>query len=140
MGGGKRGNLAAKKITDLRTAIPHVSRVENLSATTGGSDSETLEAATVQAAGRMRKHANSRAVTAEDFERLAREYPGVGRVHCVRQDYGHRPKANNSANMTPDEKEEEARQFQPGLVRLLVIPKLRDLDDPWLKDTRRQKR
>ena len=119
----------------MRTTIPGVSDVTNLRPTTGGRDTETLEAAKIRAPGRMRSLADSRAVTAEDFERQAREYPGVGRVYCVRQDYGTPQTENNSANTTDEEKkEEERRLFKPGLVKLLVIPKLRDLDDQWLKE------
>ena len=135
VGGGERGNLPADRIRVMRTTIPGVSDVTNLRPTTGGRDTETLEAAKIRAPGRMRSLANSRAVTAEDFERLAREYPGVGRVYCVRQDYGTPQTENNSANTTDEEKkEEERRLFKPGLVKLLAIPKLRDLDDQWLKE------
>ncbi|MDT5269291.1 MAG: hypothetical protein QOH49_1477, partial [Acidobacteriota bacterium] len=70
-GGGSRGNVAAGLIVTLRTTIPFVDSVLNPAAAGGGSDTELVESAIVRGP-RSIKH-RGRAVTAEDFEQLARE-------------------------------------------------------------------
>jgi hypothetical protein len=70
-GGGSRGNVAAGLIKTLRSTIPFVDKVLNPAAAGGGSDTELVEDAVVRGP-RAIKH-RGRAVTAEDFEQLARE-------------------------------------------------------------------
>ena len=81
-GGGSRGNVAAGLITTLRSTIPFVDKVLNPAAAGGGSDTELVESAIVRGP-RSIKH-RGRAVTAEDFEQLAREASqAVARVKAL---------------------------------------------------------
>jgi Baseplate J-like protein len=81
-GGGSRGNVAATLINTLRTTIPFVEKVSNPEAAGGGSDTELLEKALVRGP-QVLKH-RGRAITAEDFEWIAREASqSVARVKCL---------------------------------------------------------
>jgi predicted phage baseplate assembly protein len=81
-GGGKRGNVAANSLTVLRDPVPFISTVTNLSAATGGVDGESL--AETSTRGPLMLRTRERAVTAEDYEQLAREAaPEALRVRCV---------------------------------------------------------
>jgi predicted phage baseplate assembly protein len=81
-GGGPAGNVAARTITVLRTTVPFVDRVENRRAAHGGVDGETIEEAKER--GPLALRTRDRAVTAEDYEQLARRAaPGIARVRCV---------------------------------------------------------
>jgi predicted phage baseplate assembly protein len=81
-GGGRRGNLAAGMLKVLKSSLPYVSRVENRYPARGGVDGEDVENAKLRAPIVLR--AGNRAVTAEDYEHLAREAaPEVARVRCV---------------------------------------------------------
>ncbi|MDX6239169.1 MAG: hypothetical protein QOG10_3984 [Kribbellaceae bacterium] len=81
-GGGRRGNVARGQVRVLKTSVPYVARVENRAPAIGGADAETLDEAKVR--GPMLLRSRGRAVTAEDFEELAREVaPDAARVHCV---------------------------------------------------------
>jgi predicted phage baseplate assembly protein len=81
-GGGAKGNVAARALSVLKTAIPVVSTVENRREARGGIEGEDIENAKVR--GPIRLRTRGRAVTTEDFEHLAREAaPNVGRVRAV---------------------------------------------------------
>ncbi|HEY0452839.1 putative baseplate assembly protein [Actinophytocola sp.] len=81
-GGGVRGNVARRAINTLKSSIPFVSGVVNLHPAHGGVDGETLDEA--KARGPIMLRTRSRAVTAEDYEAIAREAaPEVARVHCL---------------------------------------------------------
>lgn len=100
-GGGRRGNVNTGQVRVLKSSVPYVGRVENRAPAVGGADGETLDDA--KARGPLLLRSRGRAVTAEDFEELAREVaPEIARVKCV-----------------PAETPEEA-----GGVRVLVIPHL----------------
>jgi predicted phage baseplate assembly protein len=80
-GGGRAGNVAQGQVRVLKTSIPYVSRVENRSSAIGGAEAETLNDA--KARGPLLLRSRGRAVTAQDFEELARDVvPGI-RVHCL---------------------------------------------------------
>jgi predicted phage baseplate assembly protein len=99
-GGGARGNVSSGAISVLRSSIPYVSRVENRAPARGGRDAETVDNARLR--GPLQLRSRQRAVTAEDYEYLAREAaPEVARVRCV-------PATAESA----------------GLVRVLLVPAL----------------
>jgi predicted phage baseplate assembly protein len=84
-GGGQAGNVARGHVRVLKTSIPYVSRVENRSPAIGGAEAETLDDA--KARGPLLLRSRGRAVTAEDFEELARDVaPDAARVHCVAED------------------------------------------------------
>ena len=81
-GGGSRGNVAAGQISVVRSSIPYVTSVKNRRAASGGVDGETVEEAKVR--GPLQMRTRNRAVTAADYEQLAREAaPDVARVRCV---------------------------------------------------------
>lgn len=81
-GGGAAGNVTTGKLTVLKDAIAYVERVTNIRPATGGKDAETIEAAQLAAPKRL---ARTRAVTAGDFEFLAKEAAPdqIGRAYCV---------------------------------------------------------
>ena len=70
IGGGRSGNVGASEISTMKTSIPYVDRVTNHEAAGGGSDTEVLQAV-FERGPYLIRHRN-RAVTEEDFERLAR--------------------------------------------------------------------
>jgi predicted phage baseplate assembly protein len=98
-GGGSKGNVGAHAVTVLKSSIPYVARVENRRPAAGGRDGEDVENAKIR--GPMVLRTLGRAVTAEDYEFLAREAaPEVARVRCL-----------------PATSPAEA-----GVVRVLVVP------------------
>lgn len=100
IGGGRRGNVARGTIRVLKTSVPYVARVENRHPALGGVDGETPSE--VRLRGPLELRAGGRAVTADDFEELAREVaPDVARVRCV------------PAGVGPAD---------AGAIRLLVVP------------------
>jgi predicted phage baseplate assembly protein len=81
-GGSARGNVPTGAISRLMSSVPSVASVENLRPAYGGVDGESLEEA--KARGPMLVRSRGRAVTAEDYEILAREAaPEAARVRCV---------------------------------------------------------
>ena len=111
-GGGVIGNVGKETVTVLKSSIPYVASVTNFSAAAGGTDAETLEAAMVRAPRILRNQ--TRAVTADDFEYLAMEAsPHVARAKCL------------AAGSSVD-----GQMIPPGVVRLLVVPKVEELDGP----------
>ena len=107
-GGGNEGNIEAGVLNTLKTAIPYVNSVRNRQAAEGGLDAETLEDAMVRAPKLLRHR--ERAVTAEDYEDLALQTPGVnfGRVKCLQ------PLPSDTG------------QVAPGQVYILVIPRVHE--------------
>mgnify|MGYP001068409453 CR=1 FL=1 len=84
-GGGRVGNVAAHEIVTLRSAIPFIGSVDNRKPAAGGVDGESVEAAKTR--GPLVLGTRNRAVTARDYEQLAREAtPEVARVRCLTVD------------------------------------------------------
>ena len=99
-GGGTRGNVGARTLTVMRSTVPYVRGVVNLRPASGGVDGESVAEAKVR--GPLTLRTGQRAVTAGDFERLARESSTeVARARCLPTTRGN------------------------GSVRLLVVPQLR---------------
>jgi predicted phage baseplate assembly protein len=99
-GGGSRGNVGARTINLMRSAVPYVSGVINLAAASGGVDAETVAEAKVR--GPLSLRTGQRAVTARDYERLTMESSiEVARARC-------RPASRGN-----------------GAVNLLVVPHVR---------------
>jgi predicted phage baseplate assembly protein len=99
-GGGARGNVGARTLTMLRSTIPFVRGVINLTTAAGGVDAESVSEAKVR--GPLTLRTGQRAVTAGDFERLALESSTeVARARCL-------PTTRDN-----------------GSVRLLVVPNVR---------------
>ncbi len=101
-GGGTRGNVGERTITQMRSSVGYVAAVTNYTPAAGGLDEETMDETKLRAVASL-KHPVT-AVTRDDFERLAREIPGVGGARCVAPGEGGRP----------------------GVIRLLLLPKLPD--------------
>ena len=102
-GGGRRGNVARGALSILKSSIPYVARIENRKPASGGVDGEDIESLKLR--GPILLRTRSRAVTAEDYEQLAREAaPEVARVRCA--------PAGNGADA--------------GGVRILVVPSAAD--------------
>lgn len=82
-GGGKRGNVAAGKLSTLLTSIEGVDEngVTNLRPAVAGRDEETLGEAKVRAPRALKSRC--RAVTAEDFETLAMEAANIRRAKAL---------------------------------------------------------
>ena len=81
-GGGRAGNVARGALCVLRSSIPYVAQVENREAARGGVDAETLEEAKRRTPVALR--AQDRAVTARDYEELARRAaPDTARIRCL---------------------------------------------------------
>jgi predicted phage baseplate assembly protein len=100
VGGGRQGNVGKAAIQTLKSSIPFVSSVENLTRAQGGVDGETMTEA--KARGPILLRTRSRAVTAEDYEAITAEAaPEVARVRCL-------PAGEGSA--------------EAGSVRILVVP------------------
>lgn len=81
-GGGARGNVAPGVLSVHRDPIPFVTEVTNRRAATGGVDGERVQDAAER--GPLLLRNRDRAVTAEDYEHLARDAaPEVARVRCL---------------------------------------------------------
>ena len=102
-GGGVVGNVPVGKLQVLKSAIPYIDRVVNLKRAEGGRDAESLEEAKMRA--RREVHSQQRAVTAEDFESLAKSASrSVARARC-------RAPSTTGNGAVP-----------PGTLELLVVP------------------
>jgi hypothetical protein len=101
-GGGKKGNVAVKAISGLKSAVPFVNGVTNPLAADGGSETETLTDALAR--GPLLLKNRNRAVTPEDFEALARGASRkVARAKCL-----------------PNVDDE--RSAAPGWVTVMIVP------------------
>lgn len=82
VGGGPTGNVSAGAIRVLRSTVPQVDRVVNRRAAIGGVAPETVDEAKLR--GPLALRTRDRAVTAEDYDQLARgAAPQVARVRTV---------------------------------------------------------
>lgn len=85
IGGGQQGNVKADEITTIKTSLPFVDTITNKQPAQGGSDTEQLSGV-FERGPHLIKHRN-RAVTMEDFQRLALEASVyVARSQCIEQD------------------------------------------------------
>jgi predicted phage baseplate assembly protein len=118
-GGGVIGNVPADRLLVLKTSLPYIKSVTNLSRAEGGRDQETLDEAVMRARREMR--AQWRAVTVEDFENLSKKASrSVARVKCL----------------APGQVD---GRLPPGMIELVVVPavfdsvRAGDLSKLWLK-------
>ncbi len=102
-GGGAQGNVSKETLIVMKTPIPGVS-VINPEAATGGRDTETLQNALLR--GPQEFHSLQRAVTASDFELLAKRSSGAVA----------RAKAFTRADLWV--------HALPGTVEVLLVPEL----------------
>ena len=101
-GGGADGNLIAEAIAVLKDPISGVRKVSNPEAATGGRPAETLDEALVR--GPQELHGIERAVTAQDYESVARWASGAIA----------RARAFTEAALW--------RHAAPGTVEVLIVP------------------
>ncbi|MFE1171901.1 putative baseplate assembly protein [Streptomyces sp. NPDC058773] len=121
-GGGRSGNVARGAIQALRSSIPYVARVENREAARGGVDGETVQEAKVRAPIALR--AQERAVTARDYEELARRAaPEAARIACLAVDPAERAApAAHSAPGADAGQNTGTGHVGDNAVRVLVVP------------------
>jgi predicted phage baseplate assembly protein len=86
IGGGVRGNVGSGSVRVLKSTLTYVSGVINRSPITGGLEAQSLEDARLRSPALLRTR--HRAVTADDYEFLASEIEGVGRVRCLQPTTG----------------------------------------------------
>ncbi len=108
-GGGVIGNVPRGMLSVLKSSIPYVARVTNRRSAAGGRNAQSLDDAKLRAPQMLRTR--TRAVTAEDFEFLARQVAGVERARCL----------------APWSQPGAADQPRPGEVVMVVLPQV---DDP----------
>jgi len=108
VGGGGRGNVAAGSVTSLLGGLQGIAadKITNLFPAGGGADEESLASAKDRAPGVLRTR--DRAVTPEDFERLAREV-GMARAKAL-----------------PLRHPEFPTMEVPGIVSVVVVPNVPD--------------
>lgn len=100
-GGGARGNVGARTLVTLRSAVPYIASVTNLGPASGGVDAETSAEAKLR--GPLTLRSGNRSVTASDYEQIARRTSvEVARAHCLPAD-----------------------ESGAGRVRVLVVPDVR---------------
>ena len=115
-GGGIMGNVGPGTISVLKSSIPYIATVTNLEAARGGTEPESMDSARMRAP-RLIKSC-TRAVTADDFEYLAREASSqVARARCITTTSG------GKGQNTP-----------PGVIRLMLVPEIPLTDGPIPKD------
>lgn len=84
-GGGASGNVGTGTLVNLRTSVPFVASVTNLAPATGGVDAETTAEAKLR--GPLTLRSGNRAVTASDYEQIARHVSvEVARARCLTAD------------------------------------------------------
>jgi predicted phage baseplate assembly protein len=103
-GGGVGGNVPTNMLTVLKSSIPYVAQVGNREPAIGGRDAQSLADAKLRAPQTLRTR--WRAVTADDYEQLSRQVPGVARARCLA------PGAQPNAGQGP----------RPGQVQVVVLP------------------
>ncbi|HVL38805.1 MAG TPA: putative baseplate assembly protein [Fimbriimonadaceae bacterium] len=109
VGGGTHGNVREGRIRVLKRSIPFISEVGNPRPAAGGRDRENIERAKLRA--REIIQVRNRAVTAEDYEFLARKASsGVGRARCVQ----------------PLSYPGSIDDLKPGTVKVLLVPTMND--------------
>ena len=81
-GGGVNGNVSAGEINTLKTPVAGIDRVSNPLPAEGGSDTETMSSL-FERGPHLIRHMD-RAVTKEDFERIAKEASSyIARTKCI---------------------------------------------------------
>ncbi len=116
-GGGLKGNVAPGTLTVLKAGPPGIATITNPRGAAGGVDPEPVES--VRQRGAMELRTRHRAVTAEDFEHLAREAsPRVARAVCVPPDEGNAVMVRVLPSVHPAERRLDFDELQPPRVLL----------------------
>lgn len=118
-GGGDVGNVAANKIAALATAVAGIESAFNPTSAGGGSNKATTEE--MLTIGPRRISHRDRAVSAEDFEELAREASRqVAKVRCLRTTNLQRRGAGAPDPCDPQQRHEALEER--GFVSLIIVP------------------
>ena len=116
-GGGKRGNLPAREIKELQSAISFIDSIYNPVASSGGCDTEDIKAL-IKRGSNILRHRN-RAVSAQDYYDLAFEASrSIARVKVI-------PKLDDRL------------KYQSGHITIVVVPysdEAKPLATPALKE------
>jgi hypothetical protein len=115
-GGGAQGNVRANTLTTMKDRIPGLT-VTNPRPATGGRDAESLDNLLVR--GPTDFHRLERAVTARDYETLARRSGGIARAKAFT-------------------KAEIWKHAEPGVVEIRLVPTMADTSHPTLEALREQ--
>lgn len=110
-GSGKKGNLPAGAIVNMKRSIGFINKVTNYEAITGGYDEETDQQAVKRMAAFLRHQ--ERAVTARDFEDIVlNEVRNILQVRCFpgRDENGEKKSGHITLAVLP--KKEERRYFE----------------------------
>ncbi len=111
-GGGRAGNVASRTVGILLDAVPGVVSIANPRPASGGVDAESLESARERA--RLEIRSRSRAVTAEDFERLTLgASPEVARAVCVAPEDGGAIRVHVLPLLAPADRQLELAELTP---------------------------
>jgi predicted phage baseplate assembly protein len=111
-GGGREGNVAPRTLSIMPVPVAGVASVTNPTAAAGGVDAESLDSARDRA--RLEVRARSRAVTAEDFERLAlAASPQVARAVCVAPDDGRPVRVHVLPRVSPADRRLSLEELTP---------------------------
>jgi predicted phage baseplate assembly protein len=105
-GGGQAGNVGPHQLTVIKESLAGVQRVTNHQAARGGVDGQTIDDLRRVPPAVLGLH--TRAVTADDYTRLAAAFPGIARTRCLAP--GRSPAADAPAGV------------RPGRVVLLAAP------------------
>ncbi|GAA5514567.1 hypothetical protein Dcar01_03323 [Deinococcus carri] len=115
-GGGVTGNVPAHTLSVLKASIPYVARVTNHAPALGGRNAQTLEDAILRVPHVLRTR--TRAVTADDYEFLARQVEGVARARCIT------PNLAGAAGEVAYPGQIRALDVQPGQVSMVILPQI----------------
>jgi len=124
VGGGERGNVGASEISIMKTSISFMDKVTNPEPAEGGSDTELLESV-FERGPHLIKH-RDRAVTEEDFERLAKAASSyIARTRCFTE--------GNKLKILVIPKGEEVCE-RPGEVCSDALSRLHDASEAYKED------
>ncbi|HNP69959.1 MAG TPA: putative baseplate assembly protein [Kouleothrix sp.] len=112
-GGGEIGNVPAGALQVLKSSYPQVRAVTNRRPASQGANPQNLEAASVVVPAKL--GLRTRAVTADDYEYLARQIAGVARARCLAP-------GDQSQSTKPG-------MPKPGQVRVVIVPTLPETEE-----------
>ena len=126
-GSGKQGNVGSQTVSQLKTTIPYIDKVNNLEAAAGGAPQEDLERFKERAPKKLRHQ--DRAVTIDDITDLAYEAStDVARAKTISSDMMMKfdpldPSFWDLPKLTEEQKDQLKNA---GQVKLIILPNSRD--------------
>lgn len=126
VGGGLRGNVGAHAIRTLRESVPFLAGCDNPYPAEGGSDLESLDSLKHRASGLFKSL--NRAVTAEDYEWLAREASAsVARAKCLQRSG---PKGEVLLVVVPEGEPDDEELIAPPVPTAELRRRVKEFLDP----------